>query len=131
MSTSAAAVEDLCVLLTSRLNRWSGTFFFETGTADVACDMVIPSGQYVHGYTLNLHGNRHTFTCEKTTKLAASNWTCSVSPLLSATPLADGATFVQQFNVVNRAHVRTWGVFVGTIAMVVVSLLTSSGRGWE
>ena len=68
---------DLCVLLTSRLNRWSGTFFFETGTADVACDMVIPSGQYVHGYTLNLHGNRHTFTCEKTTKLAASNWTCS------------------------------------------------------
>lgn len=105
---------------------WSGTFFFEAGTADVECVMAIPTGQYVHGYTLNLHGNQHSFECTDAVGKAASNWTCNIKPMLSATALVDGNSFAQVINVVNSAGRPV----VGVVAAAWVLLAAFALRGW-
>lgn len=101
---------------------FSGTFYFEGGTADVECVMAIPTGQYVHGYTLALFGNTKTFECDsdKSDRKASSNWTCSVKPLLSPSALVDGSTFTQVFNIENAAS-RLAAVVSLTLAMFVVA----------
>lgn len=92
----------------------------------MTCTMVIPPGQYVHGYTLTLQGVDKTFECLEATTKAASNWTCHAEPLLSATPLTDGSTFTQVFTVKNTASSALLPSLLLGVAMYVLATLASS-----
>ena len=93
----------------------------------MTCTMVIPPGQYVHGYTLTLQGVDKTFECEEAATKAASNWTCHVDPLLSATPLTNGSTFTQVFTVKNGAG----GILAPSLVLAVVMYVSSAFVSWR